>query len=183
MQKNCSGPLYKEWEAKRRFIADTIPGDGTILDVGCAGGLFLWSLMEWTGYNLDPYDVDIEPEFIVAAKALFANKTDHFAILAASEIGEISKTDLPRSYDYVYCSVLGPGPNIEIAEQCLNLASKRVIFGFYGRNRPDASETEHNEEREELTRRVRSLEALSLPVAGHASNPTHFNQLVAWIDK
>jgi hypothetical protein len=183
MQTNCSGPLYEEWEAKRRFIARAIPGGGMILDIGCAGGLFLWSLMEWTGYKLDPYGVDIVPEYIEAAKALFPNKADHFAVLGTKDLGRIAEVGLPSKYDYVYCSVLGPEPNLEVVEQSLNLASKRVIFGFYGRNNPEDTAIERQKERDDLVKRADSVGVMCGLVTGLLENPTRFNQVIVWKDK
>ncbi len=70
---------WREWEAGRRYIADAITEDGTILDYGCANGFLLRSLQEWTDNEFDPYGYDIDQEGIAEARALFPKIPDHFA--------------------------------------------------------------------------------------------------------
>lgn len=187
MRYNESSPVYEEWEEKRRFIADLIESDGTILDIGCAGGLFLKSIQEWCGHNLEPYGIDIDEDYIAAAKKLFPLKKDNFAILDVKKIENINKLGLPKDYDYVFWNFLGPkrfkDPNLlSTVEKIIKLANKRVIIGFYGNNDPDATTAERNAEHELLGNRIENFKK-DFRVSGTLFNPTKFNQAVVWIDK
>jgi 2-polyprenyl-3-methyl-5-hydroxy-6-metoxy-1,4-benzoquinol methylase len=56
------------WEAARRPIADAIDRDGTFLDVGCASGQLLESLVEWTPFQIEPYGLDLAPALVELAR-------------------------------------------------------------------------------------------------------------------
>src|SRR5438270_6914442 len=42
----------ERWEAARRAIAEAIDSDGTFLDVGCANGLLMESIVEWSRFRV-----------------------------------------------------------------------------------------------------------------------------------
>ena len=187
MKYNESSPVYTEWEQKRRFIADTITGDGTILDIGCAGGFFLKSLQQWSGHKLVPYGVDIIDDYIRAAKDLFHDQKNNFAVLDVKNIAKIEEVGLPKHFDFVFWNFLGPkyfnDPNLEqTISSIIALANKRVIIGFYRGNPPGATEQQRLEDRKKLKERVDSF-AKDWPVSGIEYNPSKFNQAVVWIDK
>lgn len=60
------------WEASRGFIAGAIHRSGTFLDVGCAAsGILMESVHRWgaaKGLRIEPYGLDIVPEFVTAAR-------------------------------------------------------------------------------------------------------------------
>jgi len=60
------------WEMARRFTAGAIHRDGTFLDVGCANGLLMESMVEWTradrGFRLEPHGLDISPALVGLAR-------------------------------------------------------------------------------------------------------------------
>jgi SAM-dependent methyltransferase len=187
MQYNCAGPetIYQEWEDKRKFIAKTITGNGSILDVGCAGGFFLKSLQEWSGLDLVPYGIDTEQEYIDQAKKLFPEHENNFAILNARDIALLSDCGLPTEYDFVYCSVfdLNREGNIDFIEKyILPLAKRRLIIGFYAPNKYAFQSPEWNQERDYLHQGIDNLIKSNLKISGSEINPTKFNQAVAWID-
>jgi hypothetical protein len=46
------------WERARRLLADALPGDCTLLDVGCASGHLMETLVDWAaqdGIAVEPY--------------------------------------------------------------------------------------------------------------------------------
>lgn len=50
------------WERARRPIVSAVDRDGTFLDVGCANGLLMESLVAWAGeagYRIEPYGLDL----------------------------------------------------------------------------------------------------------------------------
>lgn len=190
MQYNCSGPLYYEWEQKRKFISFCFDDDGSMLDIGCAGGLFLRSIQEWSRHKLIPYGVDIIPEFIKAAQQLFPDNKDSFAVLDVKEIDKIPSVGLPVKYDYVFWNYLGPSyfevNNIDIkriVKFIINMAEKRAVFGFYAPNKYRFGEIGWQEERDQLTKRVENFKKLGYKTNGELYNPTNYNQAIVWVDR
>src|SRR5215470_9284563 len=65
-----SGGGLARWQRKRRVIAAAFDHDGTWLDVGCANGLLMETLRDWTaakGVRIDPYGLDLSAR--IAARA------------------------------------------------------------------------------------------------------------------
>ena len=59
------------WEETRRCIADALHKSGDFLDVGCANGLLLESLIGWAqqrGFTLRPHGVDFVAELVALAR-------------------------------------------------------------------------------------------------------------------
>jgi SAM-dependent methyltransferase len=57
------------WEAGRRPIADAIDREGTFLDIGCAAGHLLESLVRWTPHRIEPYGLDMAPALVELARS------------------------------------------------------------------------------------------------------------------
>ena len=49
------------WEAGRRPIVEAIDRDGTFLDIGCANGYLMESVVRWTDHHLEPYGLELAP--------------------------------------------------------------------------------------------------------------------------
>lgn len=61
----------ERWERARRVIAEAVDRDGTFLDIGCANGLLMESIVKWTraaGYEVEPYGVDLSPKLAALAR-------------------------------------------------------------------------------------------------------------------
>lgn len=186
-EKNCSAGGYKAWEKKRRFIAEAINDDGSILDIGCAGGFFLRSLQEWSDYRLVPYGIDIREDFIEAARDLFPEMSDHFAVMDIEDVGNLpNRESFPKKFNFIYCSL----SNIDseswwslFRNDMLPLAENRVIVGFYAPNRFEPSTKEWKKEREDLKGEMNQfMEKVGLEIAGSKFNPTEFNQGIVCVD-
>lgn len=187
MQYNESSNQYHDWELRRKFISQVINKDGTILDIGCAGGMMLWSLQQWSGKKLIPYGVDIVSEYINAAKKLLPNYSNNFTLLDVRGIKDINEKGLPVSFDFVFWNYLGPkyfvDPNIETTIQnVINMATYRAIFAFYAPNDPNATVEEKKSEEEYLRKRVENFKSIQ-KIDGELYNPTIYNQAIVWIDK
>ena len=133
---SCPGQ-FENWEAGRRFIADALAKDGTILDVGCGNGFMLRCLQEWSGKNLEPYGVDVEPAFIAGAKQVFPEQAEHFFLQR-----DMAKTKLPETFDTVFWCVwddlsfdLPPGQGMLQKIQSRVSPGGRLIFGLYDNDR------------------------------------------------
>lgn len=143
----------EEWEHQRRWIADAIDRDGTILDIGCANGYLLKSLEQWSDHELEPFGVDVDDRSIKAFKELFPDKEANFALLS----DESAKDDFPSEFDLVYWNVWDDSDfdqenakNILKKAQELTSAGGRIILGFY---HPDRAENE---------RKIQQLEKMGI---------------------
>ena len=59
------------WRLARGLIAEAIHKDGTFLDIGCANGLLMESIVRWAaekGYQLEPYGMDISARLAEVAQ-------------------------------------------------------------------------------------------------------------------
>ncbi|MBD0330589.1 MAG: pyridoxamine 5'-phosphate oxidase family protein [Thermoleophilia bacterium] len=83
------------WEIGRRPLAEAIDRPGAFLDVGCANGLLLESLVRWSAHPLDPYGVDFAPRLVAEARRRLPDYADRFFVADALE------WDPPRRFDFV----------------------------------------------------------------------------------
>ena len=61
----------ERWEESRRCIALAVDRDGDFMDVGCANGLLLESLIAWcaeSGHDIRPHGIDFIPELVELAR-------------------------------------------------------------------------------------------------------------------
>nr|MBA2529463.1 hypothetical protein [Euzebyales bacterium] len=49
-QSGYSGDAVR-WRRARRLLVDLLPGDGTFLDIGCANGHLMESMVSWAAEN------------------------------------------------------------------------------------------------------------------------------------
>ena len=86
------------WERARRPIASAVDRDGTFLDVGCANGLLIESLVSWAvedGHTVEPYGLDlIEPVAALARERLPHRADRIFA-------GNVMQWRPPFRFDFV----------------------------------------------------------------------------------
>lgn len=93
------GSTPERWRAGREVILDGVPRDGDFLDIGCANGLLLASLIEWAGVRgvaLTPHGIDFLPALIELARARFPEHAHNFAVANAFEWNP------ERQYTYVH---------------------------------------------------------------------------------
>lgn len=86
------------WEETRRVIAAAVHRSGDFMDVGCANGLLLQSLIEWTrprGITIQPHGLDLVPELIELARRRFPGSDTNF--IAANALYWAPS----RQYDFV----------------------------------------------------------------------------------
>ena len=67
-QSGKSGSI-QDWEVARSHITDAIDRDGTFLDVGCANEYLMECIPGWTKLAVEPYGLDIVPEFVELARS------------------------------------------------------------------------------------------------------------------
>ena len=76
----------QHWEVTRRCIAEAVNADGDYLDLGCANGLLLESLVGWCaerGYTITPHGVDFIPELVELARQRLPEFAGNFHVANA----------------------------------------------------------------------------------------------------
>jgi SAM-dependent methyltransferase len=164
---------YEDWEKTRRFIADAIDRDGSILDYGCANGFLLRSLQEWSGHELVPYGFDIDPKGIEEARGLFPEQKEHFISPEDRRRG----ADLPKEFDFVYWNVwdnweFDKQEGLELLEKLEAETKKggRLILGFYGSKEANLT-------------KIAQLEKLGYVPNRTLESQDNGEQIIVWFDK
>ena len=134
------GSSIEAWKDARSFIAGAIHRPGTILDIGCANGLLLRSLQEWSNHDLEPFGMDASRSRIRATQPFFSDTTQQFVNLPIEQFSELGR-NLPESYDFVYWNIwdgyLFDTPDrADLLEMAFDRVADggRLIMGFYDRN-------------------------------------------------
>jgi SAM-dependent methyltransferase len=83
------------WEAGRRPIADAIDRDGTFLDIGCASGHLLESLVDWTPHRIELYGLDLAPALVELARRRLPQSADRIFL------GNALTWEPPLRFDFV----------------------------------------------------------------------------------
>jgi SAM-dependent methyltransferase len=83
------------WEAARRPIVDAIDRDGSFLDVGCANGYLLESVVRWSRHRVEPYGLDFSPRLVELARARLPGLADRIFL------GDALEWEPPRRFDFV----------------------------------------------------------------------------------
>ena len=88
----------RRWELHRRPVADAIPGDGDFLDVGCANGLLMESVLRWTaarGIAVEPYGLDLSERMAALARRRCPQWADRIWV------GNVMSWEPPRRFHFV----------------------------------------------------------------------------------
>lgn len=92
------GSTPERWERARRVILDAVSSGGSFLDVGCANGYLLKSLVEWSkevGISLEPFGIDLSNKLAARAQERFRDYPHHFSV------GNILEWRGDQRFDYV----------------------------------------------------------------------------------
>jgi SAM-dependent methyltransferase len=85
----------ERWEAARRPIVRAIDRPGSFLDVGCANGHLLESLVCWSPHSIEPYGLDFSARLVELARARLPQWADRFFV------GDALEWEPPRRFDFV----------------------------------------------------------------------------------
>jgi 2-polyprenyl-3-methyl-5-hydroxy-6-metoxy-1,4-benzoquinol methylase len=88
------------WEETRRLIVEAVHRDGDFMDVGCANGLLLESIVLWAGqagFSLRPHGLDFLAELVALSQARFPNHPDSFQVVNAFEWRPVRRYDFVRT--------------------------------------------------------------------------------------
>ena len=165
------------WVHARGLIADAIDRDGTFLDVGCANGLLMETLVEWCaakGIRIEPYGLDIVPELAALARTRLPRWADRIFV------GNALTWSPPLRFDFVRAGLeyVPPRRRRDLVDHLLAdvVAPRgRLILGVYA----DADPTRPG--LEEIVR------GWGFTIAGHVARPHRTRveemQRVFWIDR
>ena len=161
----------RRWEITRRCIAEAVNGDGDYMDIGCANGLLLESMIAWCasrGFRITPHGIDFVPELVELAKQRLPQWTDNF------ELANVFYWEPQRRYRFVQMLLesVPKDDQPQLVRRLLRDAvggGGRLIVPIYGLG--DAAKPE-------VARGV--LEDMGFTVAGSTAC---VSASVAWIDK
>ena len=162
----------EHWAVTRGCIAEAVDADGDYLDLGCANGLLLESLVGWCserGYTITPHGVDFIPELVELARQRLPAYADNFHVANAYYWVP------PRRYRFVQLllgTTVPPTDQRDFLTRVLNemVASPgRLIAAVYGLGDSATPEVA-----------VETLEQLGFEVVGATAC---VSASVAWIDK
>jgi len=157
----------KRWEQARRHIVDAIDRDGTFLDVGCANGYLLESVVRWSPFRVEPYGLEISPELAQLAQQRLPQWADRIFV------GNALTWDSPARFDFVRTGLdyVPPPRRAELVAHLLGFCDCLIIGSF-------------NEEIEARALEA-AVESSGFRIAGRAERPHRDARVVRrvfWID-
>jgi SAM-dependent methyltransferase len=143
-QQSGFGRDERDWERFRQPVIAPVQKDGTFLDIGCANGLLMESVVRWAredGYHLEPYGLDISPKLADLARQRLPEWRDRIFV------GNALFWNPPRRFDYVRTEMVyvPPTRRREYIERLLAtfVAPRgRLIICSYGSSRPEGVRAE-----------------------------------------
>lgn len=115
-----------DWDYARSHVAHAIDRAGSFLDVGCANGYLLESLVRWSSVEIEPYGLDISPELVALARARLPQWADRFFV------GNALDWTPPRAFTYVRTGLeyVPVQRHRELVERLLSYC-ERLIVGVF----------------------------------------------------
>ena len=161
----------KHWEITRCCIAEAVNADGDYLDLGCANGLLLESLLRWCGergFSITPHGVDFVPELVELAQQRLPDYAANFHVANAFF------WQPPQRYRFLQLLLDAVPPADErayVARVLREMVASpgRLIVSIYGQGTSAKPEVA-----------VETLEDLGFEVAGATAC---VSASVAWIEK
>ena len=167
---------YEIWKEKKQLITKAINKDGNILDIGCANGFLLRSLIEWSKFKLTPYGIDVEMNLIEDAKKLLPEYSKNFMTCSLRNLENVCGKDLPKDFDFVYWNVWD---NFTFENQadldglkklfCVVKNGGRLILGFY------------DVDKNRRLDKINSIKKQGYEIKGKIDS--RYTETIVWIDK
>src|SRR5262245_2778802 len=133
-----------DWERFRRVVAAPIDRDGTFLDIGCANGLLMESVVAWVrqgGYRVEPFGLDISEKLAALARRRLPQWRGRIFV------GNALFWEPPAPFDFVRTELVyvPPSQRREYAERLLErfvAPEGRLIICSYGSSRSEGARAE-----------------------------------------
>lgn len=143
-QQSGFGRDEREWERYRRVVTAPIHKDGTFLDVGCANGLLMESVVRWAaenGHSMEPYGVDISGKLAELARRRLPQWQDRIFV------GNALVWFAPFRFDFVRTELVYVPHHLRqrYAERLLDevvAPGGSLIACSYGSSRPEGARSE-----------------------------------------
>ena len=125
-----SGPEHR-WEALRKPLADCIDKDGSFLDIGCANGYLLESIVRWSRHRLEPYGLDFAPELVELARNRLPRWADRIFL------GDALTWEPPRSFEFARTELVyvPEERRPELVERLLSYVDRLIVCSYGSRRR------------------------------------------------
>jgi SAM-dependent methyltransferase len=143
-QQSGFGRDAGDWERFRRPVVGPIDRDGTFLDVGCANGLLMESVVAWAredGHRIEPFGLDISERLVELARRRLPQWRDRIVVGNALLWKPTMRFDFVRT-ELVY---VPPSRRREYADRLLArfvAPGGRLIICSYGSSRPEGARAE-----------------------------------------
>lgn len=143
-QQSGFGRDEQDWERYRRVVTNPIDRHGKFLDVGCANGLLMESVVRWAkqnGHSIEPYGLDISLKLAELARRRLPQWQDRIFI------GNALLWSAPFRFDFVRTEMVYVPSHLRrrYAERLLEevvAPGGCLIACSYGSSRPEGSRTE-----------------------------------------
>ena len=130
-----------DWERFRRPVVAPIDRDGSFLDVGCANGLLMESVVAWareTGHCIEPFGLDISEKLAELARQRLPRWRERIFV------GNSLFWEPPARFDFVRTELVyvPPQRRREYVERLLArlvAPGGRLIICSYGSSRPEGA--------------------------------------------
>jgi Methyltransferase domain len=143
-QQSGFGRDERDWERFRRPVVGPVERDGSFLDIGCANGLLMESVVQWAGeedHTLEPYGLDVSEKLAELARQRLPRWRDRIFV------GNALFWEPPRRFDYVrtelvYVPTTRRREYVERLLTYMVAPGGRLIVCSYGSSRPEGARAE-----------------------------------------
>ncbi|HEX5725364.1 MAG TPA: class I SAM-dependent methyltransferase, partial [Longimicrobiaceae bacterium] len=143
-QQSGFGRDERDWERFRRPIVAPVERDGSFLDIGCASGLLMESVVAWAredGHVVEPYGLDISEKLAELARQRLPQWRERI------HVGNALFWDPPARFDFVRTEMVYVPETLRrtYVERLLErfvAPGGRLIVCSYGSSRPEGARAE-----------------------------------------
>lgn len=143
-QQSGFGRDERDWKRYREAAIACVDRDGTFLDVGCANGLLMESVVGWAaerGYRLEPYGLEISPRLAELARSRLPHWQNRIFQ------GNALDWQPPQRFDYVRTEIVCAPPTLrgQLVSHLLThvvAPDGRLVVVSYGSSRPEGMRAE-----------------------------------------
>lgn len=143
-QQSGFGRDEADWKRFRRAIVEPVTKSGSFLDIGCANGLLMESVVPWAGeagLRLEPYGLDISERLAELARRRLPQWRDRIFVGNALIWNPPTRFDFVRT-ELVYVPSTRRRDYVERLLGYFVASGGRLIVCSYGSSRPEGARAE-----------------------------------------